>query len=160
MVLFITTEACVSVFINWASTTQFYPELSLKCLVLLIIFHQILLSVTEFLQLQDIVVYGNWQPNIEVCGGFLWIETELSSLLRSTLQNKEWEEHCLWVIISFHFHEEIRVQIIVILGNFICGLFGEWYLVNLTKLAVCQTSYQITASCHENKQDSARLCLV
>lgn len=52
------------------------------------------------------------------------------------------------------------VQIIVIVGNFICGLFGEWYLVNLTKLAVCQTSYQIAAFCRENKQDSARLCLV
>lgn len=61
---------------------------------------------------------------------------------------------------AFIFVRKSELQIIVILGNFICGLFGEWYLVNLTKLAVCQTSYQITAFCRENKQDSARLCLV
>lgn len=46
---------------------------------------------------------------------------------------------------AFNFHEEIGVQIIVTLRNFLCGSFGEWYLVNLTNLAVCQTSYQITA---------------
>lgn len=100
---------------------------------------------TDNLILRSVVVSCRWRARSHPCSDTRWqMRSERSLQVR-----------------GFHFQEEIIVQMVVIVGDFICGLFGEWNLVNLTKLAVCQTSYQIIAFCRgeekkTNKQDSAR----